>query len=296
MYILNKQDFIFFITLFFCLTSNLNAQEKVLTDSSNKSLITLKSYGEIRTLYNSDVIFLGRNSSVKTPFMSTSASYFHKSGLFVNGSASYLTNSSEARFDLFSTTIGYDFFLDQFNSGFSGSVYFFNSQSTTVNSQLTGNLSAYLGRDFGIIDVTTIGTLYFSQNSDFVIYLGANHNFYAINGNLKINPSVSLNAGTQNYFSNYNNNIHFGGGMISGGGPSSMGGGMNKNGNGFTILDYEFSLPVSYTLKKFSISITPIYSIPVSPATIYNGQTTYTEQISNTLFWSVGIKFKIFNQ
>lgn len=295
---LNRQGCILFIIVFFCITSNYSySQENHLSDSLYNNSETIRSYGIIKTIYNSDIVFLGRNGSEKIPYMVASASYYHKSGLFVNSSASYLTNSNESNFDLFSTTIGYDLNFEQFNIGFSGTKYLFNNKSATVISELTGNLNAYIDRDFGIVDITTTGTLYFSQNSDFVIYLGLNHDFYGINGNLKISPSVSLNAGTQNYFGNYNNNIHFGGGMSSSGGSSSMGsGGMNKNGsgNGFKILDYEFSLPFNYTVKKFEFSIVPTYSIPINAATITTGQTTYTEQLSNHFFWSIGIRYKIF--
>ena len=136
------------------------------------------------------------------------------------------------------------------------------------------------------------GTAYFSSTTDFVLGLGVGHTFYTAGDNLKFIPSVYLNAGTQNYYGNYSNNRRFGRHMLDGGSSASMGTGM-MGGGVFNVLDYELSIPVSYTLNKFRFSFIPVYAIPVNAATITNNQNTYKEDIANSFFWSLGVSYKL---
>jgi len=268
------------------------AQEKFNADSTEKeSSDEKKSYGLVSTNYNNNIVFLGRKSFLAAPYLSAFAGYYHKSGLFINGGASYLAATGENRFDLFTLTTGYDFYLKNFNAGISGSKYFFNNKSYTVKSELSGYVSAYADYDFDIVDVYIDGSAYFSNTTDFILGAAVSHTFYAANDNLAITPTVYLNAGTQNYYSNYNNNLRFGRHMIGGGGSSPMGGGMGEAVS-FYMLDYELSVLISYTLNKFRFSFYPVYAIPVNAATIANGPNIYKEDLSNSFFWSLGVSYK----
>src|SRR5579862_4023180 len=51
--------------------------------------------------YLSNNVYFGRKDTVNTPYLTASFGYYHKSGLFINSSASYLTSSGEGRIDLF---------------------------------------------------------------------------------------------------------------------------------------------------------------------------------------------------
>ena len=270
------------------------SQEESTADSTVKeSPMEKKSYGLVSTNYNSDIVFLGRKSSSRAPYLSAFAGYYNKSGLFTNGGASYLAASGEKRIDLFTVTTGYDFYLKNFSAGISGTKYFFNNKSYTVKSELAGNVSAYMDYDFDIADVYIDGSTYFSNTTDFIVGVSVSHTFYAVNDNLTITPTAYLNAGTQNYYSDYNNNLRFGRHMLGDGRSLSMGTGM-MGGGSFKVLDYELSVPVSYGFKKFSFSFSPVYAIPVNAATITNDQNTYKEDISNSFFWSLGVSYKIF--
>ncbi|RTL55683.1 MAG: hypothetical protein EKK39_02460 [Sphingobacteriales bacterium] len=268
------------------------AQEKFNADSTKKkSSDEKKSYGLASTNYNNNIVFLGRKSFLVAPYLSTFVGYYHKSGLFINGGASYLAAAGENRFDLFTLSTGYDYYLKNFSAGISATKYFFNTKSYTVKSELSGNVSAYIDYDFDIVDVYIDGSTYFSNTTDFILDAAVSHIFYAVNDNLAIAPTVFLNAGTQNYYSNYNNNLRFGRHMIGGGGSSTMGGSMGGAAS-FYMLDYELSLLVSYTLNKFRFSFYPVYAIPVNAATIANGPNIYKEDLSNSFFWSLGVSYK----
>ncbi|RTL60057.1 MAG: hypothetical protein EKK37_04230 [Sphingobacteriales bacterium] len=270
------------------------SQEKKVPDSSS-ALAKESSYILAGAAFNSDIVFLGRKSAIKSPYISASAGYYHKSGFFITGIVSYLASSQQNRIDLFTTTGGYDYYKKDFTAGISATGYIFNNKSYTAKSALTANLNAYADYDFDILEVYVDGTVYFSNQSDFIFSVAISHNFYTANDNLKISPTFSLYSGTQNYYSNYNNNKRFGQHMINAGGINTMGTGM-MSGSIFNIQNYEFSIPVRYDLKHFRFQFLPIYAIPVNPATITDNLNTYKEDLSNTFFWSMGVFYKFSKQ
>jgi hypothetical protein len=266
------------------------AQVETLTDSTVNRLDSIKSYSLVGMVYNSDIVFLGRKSPIKSPYLSVSAGYYHKSGLFINGIISYLATSGGKRIDLFTASGGYDYYKSNFTAGISGTGYVFNNKSYTAKSALTGNLNVYADYNFDIVEVYLDGTAYFSNQSDFIFSAAVSHNFYSDNGNLKISPAFSLYGGTQNYYSNYNNNLQFGRHMNNNGSPASMG---MMGGGFFNMLNYEFSVPVTYGVKSFQFIFFPVYAIPVNSATITDNQNTYKEDLANNFFWSLGVSYKI---
>ena len=270
------------------------SQEKKRPDSSS-AVIKESSYILAGTAFNSDIVFLGRKSSIKSPYISTSAGYYHKSGLFITGIVSYLAASQQNRIDLFTASGGYDYYKKNFSAGISATGYVFNNKSYTVKSALTANLNAYADYDFDILEVYADGTMYFSNQSDFIFSASVSHNFYTANDKLKISPTFSLYSGTQNYYSSYNNNKRFGQHMINTGSSNTMGIGMMSGGI-FNIQNYEFSVPVRYDLKYFRFQLLPVYAIPVNPATITDNVSAYQEDLSNTFFWSIGVFYKFSKQ
>lgn len=280
------------IVLLFFIPLKSDAQDKSTSNSSANYPAADKSFGLVSTTYNSDIVFLGRKSPSKAPYISAQAGYYHKSGLYINGSVSYLAASGEKRIDLFTSSAGYDYYQNKFSSGISGTRYFFNNKSYTAKSALTGSLNAYAGYDFDILEVYLDGTAYFSNNTDFVLGLTIGHTFFAAGGNLKIIPSVYLNAGTQNYYGDDDNNSRMGRNMLNAAGLQSQGTGMMGYGN-FNMLDYEIGVPVSYTLNKFRFFFFPVYAIPVNAASITNNQDTYREDLDNSFLWSFGMSYQI---
>lgn len=270
------------------------AQDMPATDSTEDIPIEISSYGVVSAGYNSDVVFLGRKSAAKAPYLFATAGYYHKSGLSVNAYVSYLVASGENRIDLFAPSVGYEFNSNNLIAGISATAYFFNSKSYTTKSALTGSLNAYADYNAGIVEVYVDGTVYGSHATDFVVDAGVGHSFYAVGNNLKITPSVYLNAGTQNYYSSYSNNSRFGRHMnSSGSGSMFMGAGM-MGGWSFTMLDYEWCVPVSFTRNHFEFSFFPVYAMPVNAATIVNDQETYKEDLSNSFYWTLSVSYKFF--
>ena len=292
---MKKRNFLLMLLVILLIVpASSNSQEKKVPNSG-AAIATEPSYILAGTAFNSDIVFLGRKSAIKSPYISASAGYYHKSGLFITGIVSYLAASAQNRIDLFTASGGYDYYKKNFSAGVSATGYVFNNKSYTVKSALTANLNVYADYDFDILEVYADGTMYFSNQSDFIFSAAVSHNFYTANDKLKISPTFSLYSGTQNYYSSYKNNQRFGQHMINTGNANTMGTGMMSS-SIFNIQNYEFSVPVRYDFKHFRFQLLPVYAIPVNPATITDNLSTYQEDLSNTFFWSIGVFYKFSNK
>ena len=248
---------------------------------------------------------MGRKDSTVLPYYIPAFTYYHKSGLYTTASLSYLKNSSESRIDLVTLEAGYKFSSGNYDGQFTASKYFYSSQSRSVTSELTASLDYQNSLDLGIIKPMTEINLNFGSKMDFAVLLGAEHSFYFFDDKLDITPSFVTNASTQNYYSDYYKKRRY---VIRKSNKKQPQTGIaNISGtvigaSKFKILDFEQSVPINYRIGKCTINITPTYSIPVHPVTIaiqtvkQNGAVTdrtKTENIENTLYWTVGLSFFI---
>ncbi len=292
-----SQKLYVFLLLFYSTLQNLPAQS-VAADTAKPVSEINNSYAEAGIQYISNIVFAGRKDSVAVPYVSPSIGYSHKSGVFVKGSLSWLTSAKESRVDLYTLTAGYVYSKKNFIAGVDATKYFFNSSSTNVQSEISGYAALFSGYSFkDIITVYVDGMISFSSKPDFILGTELNHTFYAVSDQLKITPTIYVNFGTQNYYNEYTSYKRSGSG--AGGGYGNGGGGSTQTttvtaaeSTKFQLLDYEFSLPVSYTYKKLTVFCTPVFAIPVNPSLItIDGQTT-REVLSNSFFWSAGIAYR----
>jgi len=243
--------------------------------------------------YTSDYLFMGRSDSLPAPYLSPSIAYIHHSGFFVNTSLSYLTVKEQARIDMFKVSGGYDYFKNKFESGVSLTQYVFSEESFAVQSEMSTYLYAYVGYDFNVLMVYVDGSLGFSAQTDAFIGAEINHSFYTFKNKLRITPALYMNAGTQNYYTDYyyNRSNQTAPGKGKGAQSSATGSSHTVETQKFQILDYEADLQLIYHLNpiKFYGSVT--WAFPVNPYTITNATGTYTEQLNNGFYWSTGIRY-----
>jgi hypothetical protein len=146
-------------------------------------------------------------------------------------------------------------------------------------------------------------SLDFGTRIDYTASLGLEHGFAILNEKLEFTPGVCVNAGTQNFYDSYYKNKRFSNkqtGKPTGNTGSTVMGSV-ANPSDFEILDYEASIPLSYTFSKWVVHFTPTYAIPVNPSVINidtkqsNGNSsskTVTEQLTNSFYMSIGMTFK----
>ena len=273
------------------------------TTVKKPAAIPVKSYFSAGISYLSNSVYNGRKDSVATPYITPTIGYYDKSGFFIDGSLSYLARAGSSRIDLFNIEAGYDFYIGSFDGEVSANKSFYNSSSTNVQSEITGSVMASGGYDFTYIKPTFEAAINFGSKSDYVFNFGLEHTFYAAKDQLQITPTVRANGSTQNYYGSYYNKRKVGGKKKNGGITYDVTATV-EDASKYKLLDYEFSLPLSYTInKKFTLSLVPAYVLPLNPALINvelkpasgTGATinrTQTEVISNTFYCSFGLSYK----
>jgi len=268
-------------------------------DSTAETVSTAKSYGRVSISYLTNSVYNGRKDSLNTPYITPTIGYYAKSGFFADGSLSYLARSGSDGIDLATVEVGYDFSIKDFDGEIMGSRFFYNSNSTNTKSEINSSLAASAGYDFGFVHPGLQGSLNFGTSTDYAVSFSLDHAFYAAADRLVITPSLLFNASTQNYYGSYYNNriyakqrrkLYY---DIS----ADV-----SDASRFKLLDYEFSIPVDYTVKKFTVSFIPFFAIPVNPAVVTVNikpsstaatiTRTNTEKTSNTFFASFGLSYK----
>jgi hypothetical protein len=277
------------------LTQGLFAQFE--PDSKNDTLAE-KSKFRIALAYASDYYFMGRVDSVRAPYLTPSLAYYHKSGLFIKTSLSYLTASNEGRIDLFRLSGGYDISVKKFGAGISLSEYFFSESSFVVQSEMSTYLYGYSEYEFKFIKLYLDGSLGFSSTTDVFLGLEINHTFRTLKNKLRIIPAFYLNAGTQKYYSDYITNrssksIKNANGTVKGQQTANSTVYTTTETQSFEMLDYEADIQFIYVFNKFRVFMSPTWLFPVNPATIVTASGTSAEELKNGFYFSMGIRFTL---
>jgi hypothetical protein len=276
---------------------------RIMPDSVNLDKQPVKkSHFSSELTYQSNDVYLGRKDSAVLPYYIPAISYYHKSGLYATASVNYLKNATSSRIDLVTLEAGYMFSTGQYNGQFTLSKYFYNSQSTSITSEITASAEYQNSYDAGFIRTTFTGTLNIGSKLDFAGLFGLEHTFYLLDERLDFTPTMAIAASTQNYYNDYYKKRRYNIQRI--GKPAQTGvasiSGTVLNASSFKILDYEPTMPVNYTIGKCTFNFTPTYSIPVNAATVAihtirsNGHVldrTRDEKIENTFYFCTGVSF-----
>lgn len=281
------------ITMLFLFPCNSLFAQHSSKDTSDKN--TEVSFAKAGVSYISNIVFAGRKDSAAVPYINPKIGYYHKSGLFAEGSFSFLTSAAEKRIDLYTITAGYTLAKESFIAELNATKYFFNNNSNNVQSEISGYAAAYAGYNFkNIVTIYADAMITFSSKPDFFSGTELSHSFYMAKDNLKISPSLYVVFGTQNYYSEYYTYRRYstsGSGRGYGGSSSLTVPVSIKETSKFKLLSYEFSLPLSYSYKTINLYATPVLAIPVNPSTITVNNVTTKEALSNTFFLQAGIEF-----
>ena len=245
-----------------------------------------QSYFKTQISYLSNSVYNGRQDSAITPYITPLIGYFDKSGFYVNASLSYLS-STTSRIDLGTLDIGYNFNAgDNFSGGIYFSKYFYSKNSTSIKSQMTSLFGANATYDASFLSFSGGIDLGFSSQTDIMVNYGISHPFYLgeDKNQWTIEPSIIGNAGTQNFYADNKSRRR-----------NILTGVKVQGASSFNILDYEFSLPVSYDGNKWGLYFTPTYALPLNPvsATLPYGSVYIAEILSNVFYAELGIYFKL---
>lgn len=254
-----------------------------------------RSFFQTSFTYLSNAVYNGRHDSLKTPYLTPSIGYHSKSGFYITGSMSYLQRANENRIDFFGLSTGYDFSIikDKLTGGFSADKSFYNKASTAVNSAEKGSLGASLSYDFDVVEFSLGSDVSFGVKTDISGNASFAHEFKFESGNASswaFTPNASILYSTLKFYEEYTNR--------------KIGKNANKknvtnktitsvttinNHKGFTLLDYEFKVPVDYEAKNWGVTFTPEIAVPknsmvttTTTTTTFKNKPTLVETINST--------------
>ena len=259
--------------------------------------------------YLSNNVYLGRIDSANIMYLVPSIGYTHKSGLHITASLSYQLDAGINKIDAIALEGGYDYKIgEKFSGGLSVEKYFFDMNSISLNSVNDFGVGSSFAYDFDIVSLDASAGLAFNEKTDVITEVGLSKSFEI--EKFAIEPVIKLFAGTQNFYNSYlkAGKSHLTGNKGKGKGSTTA---MGKSGlstialaasNGttytvmeasaFKILDYEFSVPVSYTYNNFKFDIVPTFAVPVNAAILLSSTGTLEkEAISNKFILKVGMVY-----
>ena len=266
------------------------------------------SYVSIAVNFMNDAVYLGRKDSISAPYLYPSITYFNKTGLYATGSFSFLTKSNESRIDLFLGTIGYEINSKKFSGDISFTKYFFNTDSYNVISEVEADLTGTLGYDFDVFNLNLSLTNFFNENSTSDIFLSSeiSHDFVSTDRKFQISPTMGVFLGSQNFYKEYYIYNRFGSERSTGSGQGAgQGTGSTadpietttttvvlEESEKFDLMAVEFSIPIWYMAKPFTVSFLPVLVVPQNPATLTVDSAIYEEDLENTFYWMVGLSYR----
>jgi hypothetical protein len=220
--------------------------------------------------YGSNQTYKGRKSNVKQPYYSPSFNYEAPSGFFIYTSITNVIGSKsdtandivQARahpIDEFLVNPGYDFKIGKKTDASIGVSLYKFYDTAMINYGVNANLEYSMDHDFNWINGKIIFDFDKGRSptpNDFMISLEIYHSFdieplFGKGDQLSIKPDFLITTGTQNFYTRKNFNT-----------PLSRTN-IKRNSN-YTILSYDFSLPISYSIGKFTFEPAMNYSIPVN--------------------------------
>ena len=272
------------------------------------SIAVKKSNLVVGLKYLSNNVYLGRIDSANIMYLVPTIGYYHKSGLHIGASLNYQLDAGISKVDAISFEGGYDFSIGQkFNAGLTAEKYFYDMNSISLNSVNDFAVGSNFAYDFSIVSLNASAALAFNDKTDIITQIGLTKSF-EIN-KFAIEPALRLNAGTQNYYNAYlvagkshltGNNGHGKGlGSIKSTGKGNTGTTTSaatytvQAASSYKVLDYEISVPISYSVHNFKFDLIPTYAIPVNAASILSSTgTVEKENISNHFVMQLEVTYK----
>lgn len=270
-----------FVLLFMLTGYFLNAQTEQAAEKK-------KTEFKISANYNTGLNYYGRVDSLHSSGFFPLAELWFNESFYINAAPVFVNNSAASfQYDGTITSAGYQF---NSNNRWLGNIYiikpFYRETSELVQSALKAQTGMTLTCLSKIINITGGGDIKFSDKTDYGVMAGLDHVLrYQLNNRsvLVIDPSVYINAGTQQFTKSY---LKRTAGFLVFPGSERV---VTESAQKFNILSYEFSVPMVLAINKFQLLLTPAYVIPQNLLTI-EGRPDLSEKGEKMLYATVGAK------
>ena len=241
---------------------------------------TSESQFKISANYNSGLNYYGRTDSLRSSGFFPMAELWFNKNFYVNAASVFVNNQSTS-FDYAGTiaTLGFISVTDKWITSFTVLKPFYKSNEL-VQSALKAQTALSFTNLNELVNFTFGGDMKFSDKIDYGANLGLDHVFsIPMTGNksLVLDPTASLNAGTQQFSYTYYKQSSF----LGLPGPRQE---VAESVKKFNILSYEFSMPVILTSGKLQLIVSPAYVIPQN-LTVVTGRPDLSER-GKEMFYS----------
>lgn len=223
------------------------------SDSTGNSKVQFK----LSVNYNSGLNYYGRTDSLKSKGLFPLAEIWFSPKFYVNGAPILVYNKLQSlQYAGSVTTLGYLNVTSKWISNLYVLKPFYKESSELVQSALkaqTGASFTFLNK---VLNLSFGGDMKFSDKLDFGTTAGIDHIVRIQNKDnsvIVIDPSLSLNAGTQNFSKSYTKKT---GGIF----PRDQQ--VTENIQAFNVLSIEASVPLIYNKGKMQLIATPAYVSP----------------------------------
>lgn len=272
-----------------CLSFSLAAQEFSKPDK--------KPGLELGFDYTNTNVYMGRADRKDAAVLAPDLGYTFSNGIFLTGSADFIPSHKSKVLDNGSLELGYIYNLTDYLEGsISFTKMFYAAHSTRISSSVSSEFNANLdfnndilspGLDIGYA-IGKTGT-----GNDIFLSPDLSHKLvfekvFGHNDRLTLSPTVQLNAGTQHFYSNdfavkrttvKRNAKAFRPQVVN---ISEL--------NKLSLLDYELSLPITYSLKPFLFSFNPVLALPQN--TLPSQITRYEQNKAYLFYMNLGLILK----
>jgi hypothetical protein len=254
----------------FCQTDALPGDDAKPGAGEKKDKSDASSSFKFGVTYVSNNVYMGRADTVTTPVIVPQLKYTLKSGIYFSGSLYFIPNKPKQKLDGADLEAGCDFDItDDFSGGASFTKLFYSSSSTQIASSISSTFNVNFDYDIADIITPTFSTDYNLNKqgiaNDVLLSVGLAHDFITrgVFGDLDIlliSPTITANAGTQNFYDAYLTKKSFKSVKRTKLQNTIVSNYINKLGQ-FELLDYELSAPIEYKTGHFILQLVPIYAI-----------------------------------
>ncbi len=217
--------------------------------------------------YGSDILFFGRTSPVRYPYISTDLVLNSKTGLFAYGMAWHVLNDVPYA-DEFDAGLGYIYKVSpKLEGSFSYTHFFIDSKARIIKSQSANDLNLKNSYDFRILKTSLAADYLFGKTTDLFMTISASRyietrwSIFDSKDYLSFTPALNMIMGTQNFIEQYSRDNARDDKDEKGEDPGEL-----KRNREFNPLNYSFRLPVAYNRPHYTLEATYKYSVPVNVA------------------------------
>lgn len=242
---------------------------------------------KISANYNSGLNYYGRTDSLRSSGFYPLAELWLGEKFYINAAPVFVNNRAVS-FQYAGTiaTAGYQFTDDDW----AGNLYFlkpfYQENAELVQVALKAQSGVTLSWLNKYINITAGADIKFSDKTDYGATAGLDHIFrfqLTEKSVLVIDPSVYVNAGTQQFTKTYLKKTP---GFLLFPGTEQV---LTESAEKFSILSYEFSAPVIFAAGKLQLLFTPAYVLPQN-LIVVEGRPDLSERGRNMFYMTAGVK------